>query len=73
MKILIADDDAVTARILEATLQRLGFEVITVRDGTAAWATLETLGGDDLPQRRALAIAVRRPRPQGISRQSHRS
>jgi sigma-B regulation protein RsbU (phosphoserine phosphatase) len=50
MKILIADDDAVTARILEATLQRLGFEVITARDGAAAWATLETLSGDALPQ-----------------------
>jgi DNA-binding response OmpR family regulator len=50
MRILIADDDAVTSRILEATLVRLGWEVITVRDGTAAWTTLQTLRGEDLPQ-----------------------
>ena len=50
MKILIADDDAVSARILEATLQRLGFEVITARDGTAAWAVLESSSAEYLPQ-----------------------
>lgn len=50
MRILIADDDAVTSRILEATLVRLGWEVIAVRDGAAAWTTLQTLRGEDLPQ-----------------------
>ena len=50
MKILIADDDAVAARILEATLLRLDWKVTTVRDGTSAWETLETTHEDDLPQ-----------------------
>lgn len=39
MKILIADDDAVAARILEATLLRLDWEVTAVRDGAAVWET----------------------------------
>lgn len=50
MKILIADDDAVAARILEATLLRLDWEVTTVRDGATAWETLETMHVDELPE-----------------------
>jgi len=50
MKILIADDDAVAARILEGTLARLGWDVTTVRDGTAAWRALEMKRVEDLPQ-----------------------
>jgi phosphoserine phosphatase RsbU/P len=50
MRILVADDDAVTARILGATLERLGWDVTTVRDGTDAWAALESLPVADLPQ-----------------------
>jgi DNA-binding response OmpR family regulator len=50
MKILIADDDAVAARILEATLLRLGWEVTTVSDGATAWEVLETLPVENLPQ-----------------------
>jgi diguanylate cyclase (GGDEF)-like protein len=36
MRILIADDDPVSRRLLEATLTRLGHEVESVSDGTAA-------------------------------------
>ena len=36
MRILIADDDPVSRRLLEATLVRLGHEVVAVSDGTAA-------------------------------------
>jgi sigma-B regulation protein RsbU (phosphoserine phosphatase) len=50
MRILVAEDDAVTRKILAATLERLGWEVITASDGTAAWDTLETLGGENAPE-----------------------
>lgn len=36
MRILIADDEAVSLRLLEKTLQRAGYEVIAVRNGRAA-------------------------------------
>jgi phosphoserine phosphatase RsbU/P len=41
MSILIADDDAVSARILEATLRHWGHEVAVARDGDAAWTILQ--------------------------------
>jgi len=50
MRILVAEDDAVTRKILAATLERLGWEVITASDGTAAWDTLETLDGENAPE-----------------------
>ena len=50
MRILVAEDDAVTRKILAATLERLGWEVITASDGTAAWHALETLGGENAPE-----------------------
>jgi DNA-binding response OmpR family regulator len=50
MKILVAEDDAVTRKVLVATLERLGWEVITAADGTAAWDALETLGGGNAPE-----------------------
>jgi diguanylate cyclase (GGDEF)-like protein len=42
MRILIAEDDAVTARLLRALLDSWGFEVITVTDGVSALAVLQT-------------------------------
>lgn len=50
MRILVAEDDSVTRRILEFTLFRLGWEVITAADGTAAWRVLETLKGKNAPE-----------------------
>jgi sigma-B regulation protein RsbU (phosphoserine phosphatase) len=50
MKILVAEDDAVTRRILEATLKGLGWDVVTASDGSAAWKLFETLKGDDAPE-----------------------
>jgi DNA-binding response OmpR family regulator len=41
MKILIAEDDPVSRRLLEATLTRWGYEVATVCDGTQAWDILQ--------------------------------
>jgi DNA-binding response OmpR family regulator len=46
MKILIAEDDLVSRRMLEATLQKWGYEVLAVTDGLAAWQALE---GEDPP------------------------
>lgn len=40
MKILVADDDAISNRILSETLTRWGHEVYTASDGTAAWKVL---------------------------------
>ncbi len=40
MKILIADDDAVSRRLLEGTLKRLGHEVVAVSDGAEAITVL---------------------------------
>lgn len=41
MKVLIAEDDAVSRRLLEATLMRWGYEVIVTRDGDEAWQALQ--------------------------------
>ena len=41
MKVLIAEDEPITRRLLEESLRRVGFDVSTVCDGTAAWAALE--------------------------------
>jgi sigma-B regulation protein RsbU (phosphoserine phosphatase) len=40
MRILIADDDRITAMMLSQTLESWGFEVTVVPDGTAAWERL---------------------------------
>jgi DNA-binding response OmpR family regulator len=50
VRILVAEDDSVTRRILESTLGRLGWDVIPTADGTAAWHALETLRGKDAPE-----------------------
>ncbi len=47
MKILVADDDAVSRRVLESMLVKWGYEVITASDGAEAW---EVLQGPDAPQ-----------------------
>lgn len=41
MKVLVADDDAVTRRLLEATLRSWGYEVSTAADGAEALRVLE--------------------------------
>jgi sigma-B regulation protein RsbU (phosphoserine phosphatase) len=41
LKILIAEDDAPTRRVLESVLAGRNYEVISVPDGNAAWARLE--------------------------------
>ena len=36
-RVLIAEDDVVSAKILRALLQRLNYDVVTARDGDEAW------------------------------------
>ena len=48
MRILIADDEAVSRRLLEATLVRLGHEVIVARDGMEARRALLAEGAPRL-------------------------
>jgi sigma-B regulation protein RsbU (phosphoserine phosphatase) len=46
MKILVAEDDAVTRKILAVTLERLGWDVVSATDGQEAWRVFEMLGKD---------------------------
>jgi len=41
LRVLIAEDDAVSRRILETLLRKWGYEVITTPDGEAAWEILQ--------------------------------
>ena len=47
MRVLIAEDDLTSRRILESTLARWGYEVTAVRDGGEAWRVMEA---DNPPQ-----------------------
>ena len=47
MKILIADDDAVPRRILQAALERWDYEVAEAKDGEEAWQIPQ---GEDAPK-----------------------
>ena len=48
MKVLVADDDAVPRRILEATLSQWGLDVIAATDGLAAWEALRRTDGPNM-------------------------
>jgi two-component system, cell cycle response regulator len=41
VKVLIAEDDMVSRRLLEATLTKWGYEVVITRDGVEAWEVLQ--------------------------------
>lgn len=43
MKILIAEDDMISRRLLETTLIKWGYEVIVTCDGVAAWELLQSV------------------------------
>jgi two-component system cell cycle response regulator len=47
VKILVAEDDPVSRRLLEVTLSKWGYEVVTCVDGQAAWDVLQA---PDAPQ-----------------------
>jgi phosphoserine phosphatase RsbU/P len=48
VKILIAEDDVISRRLLEKTLVRWGYEVVVTCDGTAAWEVLQSAGAPPL-------------------------
>ena len=50
MKILVAEDDPVARKILAVTLERLGWDVVTAKDGNAAWQVFEAMKGSDAPE-----------------------
>ena len=47
MRILIADDSAISRRLLEATLRQWGYDVVVADDGAKAWRLLQE---SDAPQ-----------------------
>jgi len=50
MRILVAEDDPVARKILAVTLERLGWDVVTAKDGNGAWEVFESLKGKDAPE-----------------------
>jgi two-component system, cell cycle response regulator len=46
MRVLIAEDDPVSRRVLQAHLSKWGYEVVVTADGADAWKVLQ---GNDLP------------------------
>ncbi len=42
MKVLIAEDDTIASRVLEAALRKLGHDVLVAKDGESAWEILQT-------------------------------
>jgi DNA-binding response OmpR family regulator len=50
MRILVAEDDPVTRRLIESTLSRIGFDVMTAADGNATWRILENFDGKNAPE-----------------------
>lgn len=48
MRVLIAEDDAVSRRILEKLLLKWGYEVVTTSDGKKAWEVLQEDGAPHL-------------------------
>jgi phosphoserine phosphatase RsbU/P len=48
LKVLIAEDDPVSRRYLEAALRKWGYQVLTAKDGTGAWEILKNRGSHPL-------------------------
>jgi DNA-binding response OmpR family regulator len=47
MRILIAEDDPISRRVLESTLSKWGYETVVTSDGNEAWLAMQ---GDDAPE-----------------------
>ncbi len=45
MKVLVAEDDIVQLRLLEVTLSKWGYQVLSARDGESAWRLLQQEDG----------------------------
>jgi CheY-like chemotaxis protein len=44
VRILIAEDDPISRRLLEVTLRKWGYEVVVTNDGAEAWQALQAEG-----------------------------
>jgi sigma-B regulation protein RsbU (phosphoserine phosphatase) len=62
MKILIAEDDSISRRILQTLLQKWGYEVVVTADGAEAW---DILSQDDSP--RIAILDWMMPKMDGVS------
>jgi len=51
MKILVAEDDVITRRMLQTYLVKWGYEVVMVGDGQQAWQVLQQENAPRLPPR----------------------
>lgn len=43
MKVLVADDESVSRRLLESAVAKMGYQVESVQDGETAWVALENI------------------------------
>lgn len=48
MKVLIAEDDAASRRVLQASVERWGYEVLTASNGAEAWQALDMTDAPEL-------------------------
>lgn len=48
LRVLVADDDPVTLRILQGAVEKWGYEVIVAKDGTEAWQALNEPGAPQI-------------------------
>jgi sigma-B regulation protein RsbU (phosphoserine phosphatase) len=48
MRILVAEDDSVSRRVLAATLAKFGYEVVVAADGAEAWHALQSADAPNL-------------------------
>ena len=48
MRVLIAEDESISRRILESQLGKWGYEVVSARSGAEAWEILQAKGGPSL-------------------------
>ena len=48
MRMLIAEDDPISRRLLQATLARWGYDVVMTRDGVEAWEALQAVQAPSL-------------------------
>ena len=76
MRILVAEDDPTSRRMLEATLRKLGYEVLCASDGRQAWEALQEKDAPNIvlldwmmPEMDGLEVCrkLRKEKPDGIT------
>ena len=67
MKILIAEDDPVSCRVLEVLLKKWGYEVVIAKNGGEAWQRLQ---GENAPKRASKPLTASVTEDRGKPRSS---